>query len=152
MTVASAPFGDDPIVVAYGAGVDSTAMLVGLHCLGVRPAMLMFADTGPALHLPSPALSRSPRSVPRSTVPSPLRSTPRPQPGPRSSTSPTRPGSRAVASSCGPTRTSDTSPRSSRSCRAPFGSGGRIETSGDSDALRATAVEDNRPKLEGGFQ
>jgi len=35
---------------------------------------------------------------------------------------------------------------------APFGNGGRIETSGDSDALRATAVEDNRPKLEGGFQ
>ena len=46
MTVASAPFGDDPIVVAYGAGVDSTAMLVGLHRLGVRPAMLLFADTG----------------------------------------------------------------------------------------------------------
>ena len=50
MTVARAPFGDDPIVVAYGAGVDSTAMLVGLHRLGVRPAMLLFADTGPALH------------------------------------------------------------------------------------------------------
>ena len=35
---------------------------------------------------------------------------------------------------------------------APFGSGERIERSGDSDVLRSTAVEDNGPKADGGFQ
>jgi hypothetical protein len=33
-------------VVAYGAGVDSTAMLVGLVQRGLRPAAITFADTG----------------------------------------------------------------------------------------------------------
>jgi hypothetical protein len=32
--------------VAYGMGVDSTAMLVGLHARGLRPDLIMFADTG----------------------------------------------------------------------------------------------------------
>jgi hypothetical protein len=35
-----------PLVVAYGAGVDSTAMLVGLQQRGERPDLILFADTG----------------------------------------------------------------------------------------------------------
>lgn len=35
-----------PLMVAYGMGVDSTAMLVGLHNAGVRPDAILFADTG----------------------------------------------------------------------------------------------------------
>lgn len=35
-----------PLVVAYGMGVDSTAVLVGLHQRGERPDLIMFADTG----------------------------------------------------------------------------------------------------------
>jgi hypothetical protein len=35
-----------PLVVAYGMGVDSTAMLVGLHQRGERPDLILFADTG----------------------------------------------------------------------------------------------------------
>lgn len=35
-----------PLVVAYGMGVDSTAMLVGLASRGIRPDAILFADTG----------------------------------------------------------------------------------------------------------
>jgi hypothetical protein len=35
-----------PLVVAYGMGVDSTAMLVGMHVRGIRPDKILFADTG----------------------------------------------------------------------------------------------------------
>lgn len=35
-----------PLTVAYGLGVDSTAALVGLHARGVRPDLILFADTG----------------------------------------------------------------------------------------------------------
>jgi len=35
-----------PIVVAYGAGVDSTAMLVELHNRDITPDMIIFSDTG----------------------------------------------------------------------------------------------------------
>jgi hypothetical protein len=35
-----------PLVVAYGVGVDSTAMLVGLHQRGQRPDAILFADVG----------------------------------------------------------------------------------------------------------
>lgn len=35
-----------PLVVAYGMGVDSTAMLVGLHQRGDTPDLILFADTG----------------------------------------------------------------------------------------------------------
>lgn len=35
-----------PIVVAYGMGVDSTAMLVEMSRRGMRPDLIMFADTG----------------------------------------------------------------------------------------------------------
>lgn len=35
-----------PIVVSYGAGVDSTSMLVGLKARGIRPDAVVFADTG----------------------------------------------------------------------------------------------------------
>lgn len=36
----------EPLIVAYGMGVDSTAMLVGLHQRGERPDLILFADTG----------------------------------------------------------------------------------------------------------
>jgi hypothetical protein len=36
----------EPLVVAYGMGVDSTAMLVGFTRLGIRPDLILFADTG----------------------------------------------------------------------------------------------------------
>jgi 3'-phosphoadenosine 5'-phosphosulfate sulfotransferase (PAPS reductase)/FAD synthetase len=35
-----------PVIVAYGVGVDSTAMLVGMHARGERPDLILFADTG----------------------------------------------------------------------------------------------------------
>lgn len=35
-----------PFVVAYGGGVDSTAMIVGLHQRGIRPDAILFADVG----------------------------------------------------------------------------------------------------------
>jgi hypothetical protein len=34
------------IVVCYGAGVDSTAMLLAMHDQGIRPDLITFADTG----------------------------------------------------------------------------------------------------------
>jgi 3'-phosphoadenosine 5'-phosphosulfate sulfotransferase (PAPS reductase)/FAD synthetase len=37
---------DQPIGVAYGLGVDSTAMLVGLYRQKIRPAFILFADVG----------------------------------------------------------------------------------------------------------
>ena len=39
-------YGTDPIVVAYGVGVDSTAMLIGLRDRGVELDLILFADTG----------------------------------------------------------------------------------------------------------
>ena len=35
-----------PLAVAYGAGIDSTALLVGFADRGIRPAYILFADTG----------------------------------------------------------------------------------------------------------
>ncbi len=35
-----------PLVVAYGLGVDSTAMLIGMQAIGMRPDLILFADTG----------------------------------------------------------------------------------------------------------
>ena len=35
-----------PLVVAYGQGVDSTAMLIGLWRRNIRPELILFADTG----------------------------------------------------------------------------------------------------------
>jgi len=37
---------NQPFVVAYGMGVDSTAMLIGLSGLGIRPDLILFADVG----------------------------------------------------------------------------------------------------------
>lgn len=37
---------DSPLVVAYGGGVNSTAMLVEFHRRGIRPNLILFADTG----------------------------------------------------------------------------------------------------------
>ena len=39
-------FGPDPIIVAYGAGVDSTALLIGLRRRHIVPDLILFADTG----------------------------------------------------------------------------------------------------------
>jgi len=38
-----------PLVVSFGAGVDSTAMVVGFWTYGVRPDLILFADTGDEL-------------------------------------------------------------------------------------------------------
>ncbi len=35
-----------PFVLAYGMGVDSTAEIIGLKRLGIRPDLILFADTG----------------------------------------------------------------------------------------------------------
>src|SRR5215213_2619532 len=40
------PRPDWPLVVAYGLGVNSTAMLVEFAKRGIRPDMILFADTG----------------------------------------------------------------------------------------------------------
>ncbi len=37
---------EPPLVVAYGLGVDSTAMLIGLKYRGVQPDLILFADVG----------------------------------------------------------------------------------------------------------
>lgn len=37
---------DAPVVVSYGLGVDSTAMLILLHQHGIRPDAVLFADVG----------------------------------------------------------------------------------------------------------
>src|SRR5262249_20095839 len=37
---------DRLVQVAYGAGVNSTAMLIGLYRMGIRPDRILFADTG----------------------------------------------------------------------------------------------------------
>ena len=39
-------FAKAPIVVAYGIGVDSTAVLVAMHRRGIRPDLILFADPG----------------------------------------------------------------------------------------------------------
>jgi 3'-phosphoadenosine 5'-phosphosulfate sulfotransferase (PAPS reductase)/FAD synthetase len=46
MSVVARPWPDCPLVVAYGLGVDSTAMLVELAVRGLRPDLILFADTG----------------------------------------------------------------------------------------------------------
>src|SRR5437660_3516000 len=40
------PHPDCLLVVAYGLGVDSTAMLIEFARLGIRPDLILFADTG----------------------------------------------------------------------------------------------------------
>lgn len=41
------PLGDNaPLIVSYGAGTDSTAVLVALHREGIRPDAILFADVG----------------------------------------------------------------------------------------------------------
>jgi hypothetical protein len=42
----SRPLPESPLVVAYGIGVDSTAVLVGLAARGLRPDLILFADVG----------------------------------------------------------------------------------------------------------
>src|SRR5947207_15371339 len=40
------PWPDCPLVVAYGLGVDSTAMLIEFALRKIRPDLILFADTG----------------------------------------------------------------------------------------------------------
>jgi hypothetical protein len=40
------PWPDCPLAVAYGLGVDSTAMLIEFARRGIRPDLILFADTG----------------------------------------------------------------------------------------------------------
>jgi hypothetical protein len=57
---------DSPLVVAYGMGMDSTAMLVGLHRHGIRPDLILFADTGgekPDTYLYAPIIRQWLRDV-----------------------------------------------------------------------------------------
>lgn len=35
-----------PLVIAFGGGVNSVAMLVGMHERGIKPDLILFADTG----------------------------------------------------------------------------------------------------------
>lgn len=46
MTLMQLPPIQHPLVVAYGMGVDSTAMLIGLAARGIVPDLILFADTG----------------------------------------------------------------------------------------------------------
>jgi len=55
-----------PIVVCYGGGVDSTAMLIELHRRGIRPDLITFADVGsekPETYAMVETMSRWCRSV-----------------------------------------------------------------------------------------
>lgn len=55
-----------PLVVAYGLGVDSTALLVGLKQRGIRPDLILFADTGgekPDTYLYAPIMQQWLRDV-----------------------------------------------------------------------------------------
>lgn len=45
-TFALAGAATSPLSVAYGLGVDSTAMLVGYHQRGIRPDLIIFSDVG----------------------------------------------------------------------------------------------------------
>lgn len=45
LALAERPYPDCPLVVAYGLGVDSTAMLVEFVHRGIRPDLILFADT-----------------------------------------------------------------------------------------------------------
>src|SRR5262245_61399989 len=44
--LAQRPWPDCPLIVAYGVGVDSTAMLIEFAFRGIRPDHILFADTG----------------------------------------------------------------------------------------------------------
>jgi hypothetical protein len=64
--LAARPHPDCPLVVAYGLGVDSTALLVEFARRGIRPDLILFADTGGEkpetyqyLHVIRPFLARA---------------------------------------------------------------------------------------------
>lgn len=57
---------EPPLTVAYGMGVDSTAMLIGLNQRGIRPDLILFADTGgekPETYLYAPIIRQWLRDV-----------------------------------------------------------------------------------------
>lgn len=41
-----APDPNSPIVVSYGGGTNSTAMLIAMVLKGIKPDLILFADTG----------------------------------------------------------------------------------------------------------
>jgi hypothetical protein len=43
---AERPWPECPLVVAYGVGVDTAAMLIEFAHRGIRPDLILFADTG----------------------------------------------------------------------------------------------------------
>ena len=45
-TKSSRPASDGPLIVNYGGGVDSTAILVGFAQQGIRPDLIIFSDVG----------------------------------------------------------------------------------------------------------
>jgi hypothetical protein len=55
---AARPRPDCPLVVAYGLGVDSTALLVEFARRGLRPDLVLFADTGGEKPRPVPDCRR----------------------------------------------------------------------------------------------
>ncbi len=60
------PLPESPLCVCYGMGVDSTAILVGLHQRGVRPDLITFADVGgekPETYLFAPIMQEWLRDV-----------------------------------------------------------------------------------------
>ena len=42
----SAPDPNSPIIVSYGGGTNSTAMLIAMVLKGIKPDLILFADTG----------------------------------------------------------------------------------------------------------
>lgn len=55
-----------PLAVAYGMGVDTTAMLIGLKQRSIRPDLILFADTGgekPETYLYAPVIRQWLRDV-----------------------------------------------------------------------------------------
>ena len=41
-----APDPNSPIIVSYGGGTNSTAMLIAMVLKGIKPDLILFADTG----------------------------------------------------------------------------------------------------------
>lgn len=47
-----APDPNSPIIVSYGGGTNSTAMLIAMVLKGIKPDLILFADTGGSYQKP----------------------------------------------------------------------------------------------------